>query len=346
MKIAFFVNPAAGSGFLLNQKDSRSGYVSSQNSLIAMEAGNSFLKGISHANLEIISPCGIMGSLLLERNNLKPTVEISVRPNDTTVDDTNKFIESVNKLNVDLLVFVGGDGTARDILEKIDKNIPVLGVPSGLKMYSGIFAITPQRAAEVVNDFLNGMRDVEPADIIDLDEENRIRQYGSLLKPSSQWIVPSGKTEYLDSDPADIVDFVYDYIDPDCTYIVGTGGTCKKLMQKFGILSDPLTIDVVKNGKLLKQDADEVYLLGLSDNCVKIIISPLGGQNFLLGHGNRQITRRVLEKVGLSNLIIISSPEKIEYTDRLFVDAGGMEIPEYVKVITGYGRYRIMRLAQ
>ena len=109
---------------------------------------------------------------------------------------------------------------------------------------------------------------------------------------------------------------------------------------------DPLAIDIVKERKLIKSDVSENDLLVLSDKCIKIIISPLGGQNFLLGHGNRQITGRVLEKVGFSNVIIISAPEKIEYTDRLFIDVVGAEIPGYVRVLTGYGKYRIMKIAQ
>ena len=346
MKMAFFINPAAGSGFFLNQKDSKSDYISKQKSPVAIEAGNAFLKQLDPSKLEIVTPKGIMGSRSLEHNGLKPVMEIEVAMDNTTVDDTVKFIKSINRMNVELLVFVGGDGTAKDILEIIDRKIPVLGVPSGLKMYSGIFAITPQRAAAVVDAFSSGSAQVEPSDILDLDRDGKIKQYGTLLKPSSEWVVPSGKTEYLASDPSDIIDYIFDYLDDDCTYIIGTGGTCKKIMLRMGIESDPLAIDIVRRRKLIKSDASEDDLLALSDRCIKIIISPLGGQNFLLGHGNRQITKRVLEKVGFSNIIIISAPEKIEYTDRLFIDVGNAELPGYVKVLTGYGKYRMMKIVQ
>ena len=346
MKMAFFINPAAGSGFFLNQKDSRSDYITNQERLIAIEAGNAFLRAIDQSKLQIVTPTGIMGSISLEENNLRAVLEVEVARYNTTVNDTVKFIKSINNMNVDLLVFVGGDGTARDILENIDAKIPVLGVPSGLKMYSGIFAITPQRAAEVVNAFAAGSELVEPADILDLDEDRKIRHYGTLLKPSSEWVVPSGKTEYLTSDPSDIVNFIFDYLEDDCTYIIGTGATCKKIMLKMGIESDPLAIDIVRGRKLTKSDANEKDLLALSDKCIKIIISPLGGQNFLLGHGNRQITGRVLEKIGFSNIIVISAPEKIEYTDRLFIDVDTAELPSYVKVLIGYGKYRVMKIVQ
>ena len=346
MKMAFFINPAAGSGFFLNQKDSKSEYIAKQKSPVAVEAGNAFLKQLDPSKQQIVSPTGIMGSRSLEQNNLKPVLEVEVAWENTTVEDTVKFIKFISRLKVDLLVFVGGDGTARDILENIDRKIPVLGVPSGLKMYSGIFAITPQRAAAVVEEFAGNLSQVEPAEVLDLDEERKIKHYGTLLKPSSEWVVPSGKTEYLTSDSSEIIDYILDYLEDDCTYIIGTGGTCKNIMRRIGIESDPLAIDIVKERKLIKSDASENDLLVLSDKCIKIIISPLGGQNFLLGHGNRQITGRVLEKVGFSNVIIISAPEKIEYTDRLFIDVDGAEIPGYVRVLTGYGKYRIMKIAQ
>lgn len=345
MKVAFLINPIAGYGFYSNAKDTRNIINFDINTSFALKAAEIFLTRLDIAGLTFTVPSGIMGEDLvkLHQGRISRTVQVSGWP--TTENDTEQFVRSLSRNECDVLVFVGGDGTARCIQGSLAEGIPVLGVPSGLKMYSGIYAISPEKAADAINAFIDreviGVR----SDIMDMNETGEIINFGSILGLSSPLMSQSGKIEYSVEGIADIEEYVIDYMHDDSYYIIGTGSTCKSVEESLGIVADPLCIDLYKGKTLLKKDISERDLLSLpSGQDIHLVLSPLGGQGFLFGHGNRQITWPVIQKVGFDNILVISSPEKLSNLRCLYAYVPGGKLPEYIRVLYGYGRFRVLRL--
>ena len=345
MKLAFLINPIAGYGFYSNLKDTvRAGDFDPEKS-ISMMAADVFLNGLDLAKISFTVPSGIMGEDLARAHHcsIRRTVKVSEWP--TSEKDTEEFVHSLSSDDCDLLVFVGGDGTARCIQRAIAKGIPVLGVPAGLKMYSGVYAINPEKAAIAVNSIISGDIVTAQMDILDLDENKEIVNYGTLLGISGQMTLQGGKTEYAAQGIDGIVEFVLANMVEDAYYIFGTGSTCKSIERILGYDSDPLCIDIYLGKSLIKRDASEADILAIGDGrIIHLIISPLGGQGFLFGHGNRQITWRVIEKIRFENILVVASPEKLSDLSCLYAYIPGAHFPDFIRVLYGYGRFRVIRL--
>jgi predicted polyphosphate/ATP-dependent NAD kinase len=284
-----------------------------------------------------------------------PTVIGSVKRGNTTSLDTRNAARELLALHVDLLLFAGGDGTARDIYDSIGDNIPVLGIPTGVKMHSGVFATSPQNAGDLAAMYLEkGSLDVRlhEAEVMDVDEqafrENRLsaKLYGYLKVPYERRLVQSpkagsviGEDIAIDAIASDVVKDMQDgYV-----YIVGPGTTTRGIIAKLGLQKTLLGVDAIYNKKLVGSDLNESQILELIEGKkAKIIVTVIGGQGYIFGRGNQQISARVIKKVGMKNIIIVATKNKILSLQGapLLVDTGDDELNRmlsgYAEVITGF----------
>ncbi len=349
MNVAFFVNPLAGYGGKINNKGSDNLKLNNINDSVSLEKAECFLKKINKNNIDFIVPEGYMGSYLMDK--LKIKYKISYKPDkDTTRYDTVNFLNSLN--NVDLLCFVGGDGTARDIISS-GKDFITLAIPSGVKMYSSIFAINVDHAAYLFNRLMNNYIKFNYNDVYDIDEEKfrngilDIKFYGKIRIPLSEDIVGFSKAEYNDPSIYDISEYIIDNMDNGTYYLIGPGNTCKNIEKEMGIATNILGFDLIKNKKLLFSDMDENSIYSnIINKRVKLIITVIGGQGFILGRGNKQLSQRIIKYIGFENIILISAREKLMDLKNLYIDIkhDDFKIPEYIKVLTGYNMYKIMRI--
>jgi predicted polyphosphate/ATP-dependent NAD kinase len=89
----------------------------------------------------------------------------------STAEDTIAAAQRLKAEAVDLLLFVGGDGTARDIAQAVGSDFPVLGVPAGVKMHSGVYAVSPASAGEITLGLVNKqLIDISLSEVRDIDE--------------------------------------------------------------------------------------------------------------------------------------------------------------------------------
>ena len=369
-RIGLIVNPLAGIGGRLGFKGSDGAYgiraLLMGAELVAPSRAKRFLEAL-RPGVEIVAPPGIMGADLVRETRhasmlrIVPCVPRKTWP--TTAADTRRCAASIESERVDLLVFVGGDGTARDIYNAVGVRLPVLGVPSGVKVYSSVFAKDPVAAARIVEEFLNGERILEEREVVDIDEdafrrgELKLRIYGHMLVPASRLLVPSSKSPSHDTgDMQAIADYVVDEIARPCTMLIlGPGTTTAAIARALGVSKTLLGVDVVHNRSLIAKDVNEEALARLIrehiDNSgrVLIIVSPIGGQGYILGRGNQQISPSIVKMVGPDNVVVVATPGKLAGLDALRVDTGDDEVDSYfrgryIKVLTGYGRFKAVKI--
>ncbi|RLI73658.1 hypothetical protein DRO97_07050, partial [Archaeoglobales archaeon] len=173
-KIGFVVNPIAGMGGKVGLKGTDGKYKEALKlgakpiaPLKAVEFLN-FLKSYQKM-FDLYTYPKMMGEYEALQAGFKPIVvgEICEKTKEeTTAEDTKNAAKLL--MNSDILVFVGGDGTARDIYEVVKDKIPVLGVPSGVKMHSAVFALNPRAASSVVLNFLRKKTNLELRGVVDI----------------------------------------------------------------------------------------------------------------------------------------------------------------------------------
>ena len=285
----------------------------------------------------------------------------------TTAEDTRRAALEMQRADVDLLLFAGGDGTARDICDALDsadseRSMSVLGIPAGVKMHSAVFALTPRRAGEIAASFLTDEQvAVAEAEVMDIDEDafrsGRLSAtlHGYLNVPQDSSGVQSTKSGGTVDDDTAGIDIarriIADMVD-DTLYIIGPGTTTAGISDALEIPNTLLGVDVVLNQQLLASDASENELLSLiDDRPAKIVVSVIGGQGYIFGRGNQQISPRVIRRVGNDNIIVVATRGKLlELRGKpLLVDTGDSELDEelsgYVKVVTGYRESQVHRVS-
>jgi len=268
----------------------------------------------------------------------------------TTAGDTKAACRAFLDAGVDLVVFCGGDGTARDVVDAVGRSVPILGIPAGVKMYSAVFAVNPAAAADLIRQA--GRIPCRDSEVMDVDEEayrsGRLaaRLYGYACVPFIPERTQGGKQVFEQQDEErakdDIAAFIAEIVMPDTLYIIGAGSTTARIMERLGLAPTLLGVDAVRDGEVVARDADERTLLSLLDRYpqAKIVVSPIGAQGFVLGRGNQQISPAVLRKAGLSNLIVVATPGKLAGTPLLYVDSGepalDREVGDTLLVVSGY----------
>lgn len=351
MKAGFIINPIAGMGGKVGLKGTDGVIeeaVKRGATPVAPEKAEKFLRALKK-EFKFYTCSSSMGENIFKK--LKKSAEVVYHsPEVTTAEDTKKASEILAEI-VDLIIFVGGDGTACDIFDVVNAKVPIIGVPAGVKMYSAVFAFTPADAAEIVEEFERDK--VEEREIVDIDEEAlrngelKIKLKGYALTPFHEKI-QSGKEVLSDDGKEEIVAWVVENMDRETVYIIGGGSTTFEIKKAIGIDGSFLGIDVVRGNKLLCRDAGEKEIKKFLDKKSKIIVSPLGGHGFIFGRGNQPISPEILKKVGKENIIIVSTKNKLNKLKNLKVDTGDEEVDEmlrgYMEVITGYKEKRIMRV--
>jgi predicted polyphosphate/ATP-dependent NAD kinase len=274
---------------------------------------------------------------------------------ETGPGDTRRACEAFMKAGADLIVFCGGDGTARDVLDAVGDRVPVLGVPAGVKMFSGVFAVSPEAAAEVLAAYVDGEVEEGEGEVADVDEEAyrrgelAVQLYGTLRVLRVPALIQSmkhvGRIPEEGLMTAEIARYVVEMLerDGDPVTLLGAGSTVEAVARALGVDKTPLGVDVVQGGTVLVGDASEAQLLealrGIDK--VRIVISPIGAQGFLLGRGNQQISPAVLDAAdGPASLIIVATPHKMRGLQVLQVDTGDAETDRRLegmrRVVVGY----------
>ena len=266
------------------------------------------------------------------------------------------------ELGVDMIVFAGGDGTARNIHDIIGTQLPVLGIPAGVKIHSGVYATSPRNGGDLVCKYLEGRTRVvlKEAEVMDIDEvafrNDRLsaRLYGYMKVPYERNLVQSAKAGSVSGEEVSmdsIASEIINIMEKDCLYILGPGTTTRGIMDKLNLKNTLLGIDVVCNGRLIASDVNENDLLTLiKDKKAKIVVSIIGGQGYIFGRGNQQISHSVINRVGKENVIVIATQSKLLGLEGnpLMVDTGDEEtnikLCGYTKVITGLGKYMAYRV--
>ena len=268
---------------------------------------------------------------------------------DTTAEHTKKLAREMLG-TVELIVFAGGDGTARDLLEIVDRKVPILGIPTGVKMYSGVFAVSPEKAAEVLVKFLRGEAKIEEREVRDIDEESfrrdevRARTYGRALVPVVEGLV-QGNKEAVRIDEAEELEALAEAVaeeilESDGIYFLGSGSTLKRIKERLGIDGTLLGVDIVEvqdgKARLLVKDATERDLLKFVDKNPRVVVTVVGGLNFLFGRGNQQFSAEVLRRIPKENILVVATPDKIKGPVRVYT--GDREVDEKLR---GYIRVRV-----
>jgi predicted polyphosphate/ATP-dependent NAD kinase len=278
--------------------------------------------------------------------------------------DTKAAAAEFVSAGVDLVLFCGGDGTARDIASIIDQRVPMLGIPSGVKMHSGVFGVSPARTAEIVMRFVSGKLQLVEAEILDLDEEKYragewvVRLFQTVLTPFEPTYTQLSKQlifETADTDAkAEIASYVAEIIaaDRETLFILGPGSTLAEVAGTLGLRKTLLGIDAVFRAELAGEDMSEQDILALlvrNPRC-KLVLSPIGAQGFVLGRGNLQLSPEALRRIGIRNMVVAATPAKLARTPVLRFDTGDADLDSeiaalgYLSVIVGYRRQRLVKV--
>jgi predicted polyphosphate/ATP-dependent NAD kinase len=330
----------------------------------APERARQFLRGIApfKHSVRICAYSGIMGQHECVDEEIVPFEVVGTTKESTGPEDTKKAALEMRRRGVDLLVFCGGDGTARDIMDAIDMAVAVLGVPAGVKVHSSVFAINPAEAARIAFAFLRGELSSREMEVVDIDEdafrEGRLsaRLYGYLLTPFQESLMQGMKISSLQTEneieaQRAIAKQVIEEMRENWCYIVGPGTTNRTLLEALGLRKTLLGVDIIKNRSIIAEDVNERQLLQLiEEEDAKIVVTPIGGQGYIFGRGNQQISSAVIRKIGKENIIVTATKNKLYALThkRLLVDTGDSRLDEqlrgYIRVITGYKEETIVKV--
>ncbi|MCW4002860.1 MAG: ATP-NAD kinase family protein [Candidatus Bathyarchaeota archaeon] len=359
--IGFIVNPVAGMGGAVGLKGT-DGKATLNKAIalgakpVATERAETFLAELvpTKPHITLLVGAAEMGEKQAKKHGYN-YIAIGEPKQETTPKDTQDTAKQIAQAGADLLVFCGGDGTARDIQKAIDLKLPVLGVPTGVKMHSALFAISPQAAARVAIRFLWSGLPIREAEVMDVDEqafrEGRLSAelYGYTLSPYEPHLIQGNKmaspmTESEAENQVAIALYIIEQMQPNTLYIVGPGTTTRTIADLLDQKKTLLGVDLIENKKIIATDVNEKQILqAIKSKTVRIIVTPIGGQGFIFGRGNQQISARVIRQVGIENIVVVATKSKLDRLESLRVDTGDAELDaEFrargIKVIVDYKR--------
>lgn len=342
--IGLIVNPIAGLGGAVGLKGT-DGVAQKALDLGAVPRAHlRAIRMLRHLPCEVCTCGGSMGAQAAEQAGVDYSV-LYEPSHPSTFQDTVKAACTLAE-EVDLLLFCGGDGTARDIISATD--IPVLGIPAGVKMYSACFAVNPEGAAETARCYLNNQIKPYPCEVLDIDEELyrkgtlSVKLYGYAQVPQHRTIQMSKLVCDGEDQKTAIAAFMVELMREDTTYIIGAGTTTKAIGDYLNLEKTLLGVDIYQGGKVIRTDCSEQDILDVlsSAHQAKLIVSIIGGQGFIFGRGNQQLSPDVIKAVGLNNITVIATPDKLAATPVLHVDTGDVELDRALQgdhlIVCGY----------
>ena len=376
MKLGLVINPLAGIGGAVGLKGSDGQDIVKQ----ALDRGaqplaqQRTLAALSlfrdHVPGPVFTADHAMGHDVLNMAGIENDVVYTPESEATTAVDTQNAVSALYAKGVDLLMFAGGDGTARDVLNALrqhgaEEQLTVIGIPAGCKIHSAVYAVTPAQAGELVAGLIRGeLYSVKPAEVMDLDEdafregEVKASCYGYMNVPVDEQRMQAMKQGGVDTESMVLQDIAADFIDnmqDDVLYLVGSGSTTAALMESLGIDNTLLGIDAIYNGKLVASDLTEREILTLLDDeayrAAKIVVTAIGGQGHVFGRGNQQFSPAVIKRVGSDNIVIVATRNKLRSLQGkpMRVDTGDMDLDAELagikQVVTGYEQRTLYRMA-
>ena len=373
-RLGLLVNPDAGLGGRLGLKgsDGQAEYARSQGAedrsgprMRAMLEHFSAIAGDKSEECHWVTSDGRMGSEWIPESISEIEFAHSSK-GPTSANDTSDAISSLLDSGIDLLVYAGGDGTTRDIVSALSEadspKLPVIGVPTGVKMHSGCFASSPKAAAEVLASWIGGDLLIASTEVLDLDEELYrqgkwvVRIYAEAMTPSSPRWMQGAKMRVEASGEGEIVEGIAEHIEETLVednrlILWGSGGTLRSIGEMIGFKLTTLGIDATRGSQQVGTDINESEILGILDSHegpVTLLLSPMGGQGFLIGRGNLQLSPSVLRRVGVDGVLGVVTPAKLLTLRVLRIETGDVELDilfsekKYLKVLQGYRTTRVL----
>jgi len=376
MKLGFMVNPFAGIGGAVALKGSDGKDIVEQALLrgacpqAETRAKLAMQQITTEHKFSIYTAADTMGENTLKSLNL-PFEVIYEAAEQSSAADTKNIIQLFVDMQVDFIVFAGGDGTARDVLDaltaKSNTSIPVVGIPAGVKMHSAVYAVTPSRAGELINLILAGEpMSLHEAKVMDLDEQAfragqvNAKCYGYLSVPvddTRMQLIKQGGINSKEITVQEIAADIIETMEQDVYYLIGSGSTTAEIMHQLSLPNTLLGVDIIFNQKLVASDVDEQTILDtIKNHPAKIVVTIIGGQGHVFGRGNQQLSAKVIhqvvnQKAGRDNIVIVATNEKLRSLNKrpMISDTGDSDLDEQLaglySVVTGYQQKTLYKLS-
>ena len=292
-------------------------------------------------------------------------IDVVYEPEDPPSErDTRRAVRSFIDVDAELILFCGGDGTARDVCAITRRRVPILGIPAGVKMYSGVFGISPARTAEILIGFLEDRLGMIDADVLDVDEERfragelQVKLYDTARTPHEPQWVQSAKQVIEDRSEehskAQIAEHLAEQLasHPDTLFLLGPGSTVASVAHRNGLAKSLLGVDAVLGGELIGSDPCEREILDLLDAHprAQLVLSPIGAQGFVLGRGNQQLSPEVVRRIPRDDIVVVATPMKLARTPVIHFDTGDplldaeLAANGFFPVVTGYHVRRLVEV--
>lgn len=352
-RVGLIVNPVAGMGgpVALKGSDDRRALKRAGARPVAPGRADRFLARAADLDVAWRTCPAPMGADRLDAAGLDAEVVGSLA-DPTTARDTRRLAPKLAD-RVDVLVVVGGDGTMADVAQA-RVQVPVIGVPAGVKMHSGVFARDPDAAAELLAAFVEGRADVDEADVRDVDEEAfrqgriELRRRGVLRSVVHPLRVPGKSDRRPDAEARRSLALALVDDVAEGRWILGPGSTLQALKEELGVDGTPLGVDIVEDGVLVVSDADEAACRAHAGPDTRVLVTPIGGQGVVLGRGNQPISADVVRALGVGNVGVVATPDKLAGLPGLVFDTGDAEVDaafgDHVRVTVGPQRSKVMRV--
>ncbi|WP_010325184.1 ATP-NAD kinase family protein [Marinobacterium stanieri] len=358
-RLGLIINPYAGLGGSVALKGSDGADVAAKALALGAEPRAEKRTRIALEALLGLDVCiktwaGPMGASLAHELGFATEVLGAPASDPSTAEDTLAAARQLKTAGVDMILFAGGDGTARNICEAVEDSIPVLGVPAGVKIHSGVYALTPQAAGELLTLLVKGeLVSLANEEVRDLDEnayrEGRVsaRFFGEMCVPAEHQYIQHVKNASNREEEVLVLDEIaagfVEQMDPDIYYLMGSGSTVAAIMEELGLENSLLGVDVIHDGELIALDCTAAELLALTEGKpTRIVITLIGGQGHIIGRGNQQLSAELLRRVGRENLYVVATRTKLNALEGrpLIVDSGDpeldIELSGLMPVNTGY----------